>query len=305
MSQRILLPTLALLFVGTIVLGVVSWREAWSQTHPTRQAVGRPPTHFLGTLATVSFQTDDGIRLEGWYAPAPNGQTAVVLLHPYGANRLAMLSRAALYHQAGLGVLLYDARASGNSSGAINSVGYYEARDLLAALSWLRAHGVRDIVCHGWSQGGATILMAAEQLGDVRGVVLEAAFDTMEHVIDRAFRHRVHLPGAIAGIFYTPMLEHLLGFDVDQFRPIDHAPSLRCPTLIVAGTADHSTWEVDTQQIVRAVHAPTKLWLIPKAEHQDLYDFAPDYYRRDVLGFVLHALAAKSSTHTESATRFE
>jgi pimeloyl-ACP methyl ester carboxylesterase len=275
------------------VLGLlgVSWREAWIHAHPPRHPVGAPPADFPGPLTEVSFQTADHITLRGWYSADPEGKRAIVLLHPYGSNRTTMLSRARLYRAEGIGVLLYDARGCGNSGGDISSVGYYEAEDLVAALQWLRAQGVTEIICQGWSQGGSTILMAAERLGDVKGVVLEAAFDSMEHAIDRAFRHRVRLPGKVAGVFFTPILEQMLHMRVSAFRPVDHAWLLECPVLVIAGENDQSTWQVDTQDIFHALRGEKQLWLVPNATHEDLYAFQPNVYRRTVMGFVLQCFA--------------
>ena len=85
-----------------------------------------------------------------------------------------MVDRVPLFRDAGFEGLLYDARASGESGGDKRSFGYYEAADLRVASAYLRARGIRQIVCFGWSQGAATILMAAADLDDVRALILEA-----------------------------------------------------------------------------------------------------------------------------------
>ncbi len=77
-----------------------------------------------------------------------------------------MLPRAKFFREHGYNVLLYDARACGESSGDCVTMDFLEAKDLEAGLAWLRAKGMGRIACLGVSQGGATILLAAEQMGD-------------------------------------------------------------------------------------------------------------------------------------------
>jgi fermentation-respiration switch protein FrsA (DUF1100 family) len=101
----------------------------------------------------------------------------------------------------------------------------------------------------------------------------------------------VGLPGRVAGLLYTPILQRLLGFDVSAFRPIDHAAALPCPVLVMSGTADRSTWASDTQAIFDAAAPRKELWLVPGAAHEDLYAFAPQQYRTRVLAFLARCTA--------------
>lgn len=292
--QQVLRP-LSAVVVGLALLGGVlfvyeSWQVAVSQTAPDRHWVGNPPADFPHAIGPVSFTTADGVLLKGWYAPSADTRQAIILLHPYQADRRAMLARARLFREAGYGVLLYDARASGESGGLMRSFGYHEAADVVAAVKFLREQGVEQIALLGWSQGGSTLLMAAGQLGNVKAVILESAFDTLEHATDRAFRRRIGLPGWLAGVFYTPFLEHRLAIREDDFRPIDHIARLSCPVYVISGSEDSSTWASDTEALFAAAREPKRLWLLAGADHQDLYAFAPAEYRRRVLMFLAQAM---------------
>ncbi len=287
---------LAAVLVGGILTFVgLSWHVASLQVAPQRSIVGAPPAQWTFPVHPVNFPASDGIRLQGWYAPADSNK-AVVLLHAYGGDRRAMAGRVPLLRRAGFSVLLYDARASGESDGNKRSFGYYERADLRGALAYLRGQGVREIVCVGWSQGAATILMAAADLEDVRAVILEAGFDTLWNDIDHAFRRHVYLPGWIAGAAFKPFLEHRLGFAVDEFRPVDHFARLSCPVLIISGDQDQSAWVRDSLALFQAARAPKDLWLVPGATHENLYAYAPNLYADKVLGFLTRHLSQQASS---------
>ena len=74
-----------------------------------------------------------------------------------------------------------------------------------------------------------------------------------------------------------------------SLEDVDHIARLRCPILMIAGTADRNTTEEDTQLLFAAAREPKELWLVPDAGHVDFLRFAGDEYRRRVLAFLAAA----------------
>src|SRR5688572_31859634 len=72
---------------------------------------------------------------------------------------------------------MIDLRAQGGSEGERVTIGYKEVRDLRGALLWLNERGFApgEVVLHGFSLGGATVLRAAPKSG-VAAVVEESAY---------------------------------------------------------------------------------------------------------------------------------
>lgn len=88
----------------------------------------------------VRIPAADGVVLAGWYAPPTDGSDAVVMvLHGSRSNRLSSLAHAYVMQDAGYGVLVYDQRASGESTGDRQSVGLYDRRDIGPIIDWLSA----------------------------------------------------------------------------------------------------------------------------------------------------------------------
>ena len=255
-------------------------------TMPYHRSIGPPPADFPYPMQNISFQTEDGLTLRGWYSPAADNAAAIILLHGYRSTRRQTLSRAKLFRKHGYGVLLYDARACGESEGERVSVGYYETRDLLAAIRFLRQQGVKEIACLGISQGGATILLAAEKLQGIRCVITESAYSTILTATDNRFRHYTKIPASAGAALMIPFAEYLLGADAGEISPLKSITRLPCPVLIISGTADTRTRVKDTMQLYRAAPHPKALWLVPGADHEDLYAAQPGTYREKVLTFL-------------------
>ena len=284
--MQILKPTLITLLVGVIGFAAVSGFFAWQLTSPARRGIGEIPPELPATTQNISFEARDGLKLAGWWVPQVNTVKAVILLHGNGSSRRQMIARAHLFHDAGYAVLLYDARGHGLSEGHQVSAGWFETSDLLGALDYLRAKGYHDIGCLGASQGGATILLAAEKLPtEVCWVIVESTYPTMRDALDRRFRGDLHLPGWIAGALFVPFAERRLGLSIDQISPISHIASLRCPVYVLGGSRDHHTLARSTQALFDSAKIPKELWLVDGAAHVDLYGFAREEYKKRILAF--------------------
>jgi uncharacterized protein len=273
----------------TAIAGLlISWYAAVAHTAPVRFSAGPISADFPVPLVAVSFRTADGLTLHGWYGRVPDEHATVVLLHRYRAGRGFMLSRARWYAERGYSVFLYDARATGESGGNRISVGWHEQQDLLAALQWVREQGARHILCHGVSQGGATILLAADQLGnDIVGVIVESTYDTLINAGDRRFRMRTGLPGWLVGAAYRLFMEHRLGFDLQAASPVHTIPHLAAPVFILSGSDDAHTWEQDTRRLYAAATSPATLWIVPGARHEDLLAYDATAYQKRLTDFLV------------------
>jgi len=120
----------------------------------------------------ITFLSEDGLRMAGWYVPPENG-ALVILLHGYGSNRTAMIWHAEQLTQAGYGVLMYDERASGESEGEYRSYGWEDPRDVGGALAFLSEKTEVDpnmIGVAGCSIGGQIALQSAAYYPQIAAV---------------------------------------------------------------------------------------------------------------------------------------
>jgi len=60
---------------------------------------------------------------------------------------------------------------------------------------------------------------------------------------------------------------------------------VRCPVLVIAGSADQRTTLSESRRLFEAAPEPKELWVVQGAAHVDLYRFAGKEYENHVLLF--------------------
>jgi dienelactone hydrolase len=278
----------ALLAAAVIVAGLVLAR-------PAQVAIGAAPPDLYAE--DVAIASGSGALLRGWFVPGRPGGGAVVLMHGVRANRVSMLRRARLLHAAGFAVLLFDFQAHGESLGAHITFGQLEARDARAAVDYLRRRLPNErIGAIGMSLGGAAALLGFTPL-PVDALVLEAVYPTIEAALGD--RLEAVLGPAIGPLvapgltrLFVLLLPPILGLEPEALRPIDHIGEVTAAVLVAAGTADTRTTIAESRALFARAREPKLFWAVEGAGHVDLEAYAPEEYRRRVVGFLMERLRA-------------
>ncbi|MBI2332845.1 MAG: alpha/beta fold hydrolase, partial [Chloroflexi bacterium] len=86
----------------------------------------------------------------------------VILLHGYGGNRTGMIWPAQQLVDAGYGVLMYDERANGESTGEYRSYGWEDHLDVKAAIQFIHSQNPNEhIGAMGCSTGASIVVYSA------------------------------------------------------------------------------------------------------------------------------------------------
>ncbi|MFT5690168.1 MAG: fermentation-respiration switch protein FrsA (DUF1100 family) [Planctomycetota bacterium] len=270
-----------LLFFGLASLGM--WRAGSALIAPRPQVIDWLP-HWLA-VEEVEFESETGRTLRAWFAPGEPERAGVVLLHSMGSNRQGMLQRAEILTDRGLGVLLIDFQANGESEGEYQTFGLLEAQDARAAAAYMRSRrGDKPLGVIGVSLGGAAALLGGPV--DADAFVLEMVYPTLPEAVE----NRLALSfGRWGGKLFAPLLmvqcDLRLGFDAESVRPIDALAGLTAPVLIIGGEDDRRTSPEETRRMVAAAMGPKELWMVPGIKHEDLCERMPGEYARRVLAF--------------------
>lgn len=273
-----------LFFTASIGFIFISYFFANAFLSPNRVSIGAPPAKF--NFEIVSFRTSDNLLIKGWYSRYSDTSATIILLHGYKANRLEMISRCEIFRNAGYNLLLYDARGCGESEGDLVSFGYYEIRDLLAALRFLKVNGDSEIAVYGFSQGGATILMAADSLKDIKCIIAEGTFDKLENAIDNRFESTLYIPGKFGAWLMIPFAESKLGININKIEPVNEVSKINFPILIIGGENDDRTLKENTIMLYETAKEPKELWIVKNSGHTDIFSNNPEIYRSEVLDFL-------------------
>jgi uncharacterized protein len=157
------------------------WFEHNQVYHPTRDWEGSPANLQL-RFEDVSFAATDGVKLSGWFFPAPASSTrpdwTMLACHGNGGN---ISHRLGLYQTGlamGFSVLAFDYRGYGRSDGRPGEEGTY--CDAQGAARWLKQRGFapQRLIIHGESLGGAvaTELAVREPAG---ALIVQSSFTSI------------------------------------------------------------------------------------------------------------------------------
>jgi uncharacterized protein len=288
------LLVLAILVIGYLGVGLIVAAQLSAPSHHPQELT---PTDVGLDYRQVSIQSTDGLELAGWWVPG-NGPSRAVVLAPGIEGDKAdwhVLKTASVYAGAGYGVLMIDLRAQGGSEGERVTMGYKEVRDVRGALSWLNEQGFApgEVVLHGFSLGGATVLRAAPQSG-VAAVVEESAYSDLPMILRQQLPEVSGLPSLFTpGIFLMGKL--FLGIDPWAVRPEEDARRL-CEEgvrLLIIHSKDDEAVPFEHAERIRHACPEAAFWKIEGYRHVGAY--AHPRYRERLLNF-LRTLEANEST---------
>jgi dipeptidyl aminopeptidase/acylaminoacyl peptidase len=184
----------------------------------------------------VKFTTVDGLKLRGWYIPS-NKETekTLILLHGYPADKGNILPALAFLHE-DFNLLLFDFRYLGASEGSYSTAGAKEVEDLVAAVQFLKARGVKEVGVWGFSMGGAVALMAVAKAPEIKAVVSESSYASLEQMALQLLR----IPGLNYAVSYLVgfWAKLFLGIDLRKVSPAEQVRDSTIPILLMHSSAD-------------------------------------------------------------------
>lgn len=265
-------PALAVLgaaagLIGCLVLAVMEW-GAWTLVMPGRRLVhAEIEPEPWGPIEAIAA---DGVRLHGAILGAEASRGTVVFLHGFGEDRAAMRGRAESLAHRGWSVAVLDTRGRGRSEGDRTAFGGREAADLHAWLDVLAGRAPGPVLAWGRSMGAAIAARAAVEDDRIAGVVLEAPYADLRSAVG-AWIARLRLPRWLAG----PILwraRHLAGVSLHEPRPIEVAPRVRVPALILHGGADPVVPPEEARRLASAFSGRVEVVEVEGARHNDVFD---------------------------------
>jgi hypothetical protein len=260
----------AIVVVPVVVLLVLAW--ALQRRLIYLPSTGRVPAagSVLPGAEDVSFDTEDGLRLRGWFVPGAAGTAGptVLVFNGNAGNRADRAALAGALGRAGMSVLLFDYRGYGGNPGHPSESGL--AADARAARGYLLSRpDVRppSIVYFGESLGAAVAVALAAQHPPA-ALVLRSPFTTLADVA------QLHYP-------YLPARALLK----DRYDAVGRIGAVRCPLLVLAGGADSIVPARQSRRLYEAAAEPKRYVEIPGAGHNDLELLAGDRLVREVVAW--------------------
>lgn len=287
-KRRVLLTVLVEIPIAVFIFGPYAF--ALNQTRADHHAIccETPLDYGAQTYETIHIQTPDDIVLAGWYVPPVETPGAViVLLHGAHGDRRGTANHARLFIELGYGVLMYDQRALGESTGEMTSLSWFDGSDLLTAADYLADRPEVDparIGVVGLSLGGHVALNAAHLNPDKFGAMW---LDGVQAQQMSDFPQAENAGESFATVINNIILK-AAEFRLGQPAPPAYKDILaeldQLPLVLVAGGLDDFERRV-TQKYATYVNDNAQIWIIEDAPHVGGLAVHPDAYSERMLTF--------------------
>jgi alpha-beta hydrolase superfamily lysophospholipase len=276
---------------------IASWSCGYYLTRRARSPFAEPaPAVAWGRLEQLRLSTSDGQEIGAWFGAGPEDGPSVLLLHGNGDSRSTLLPLAEFFARRRCSVLPISLRAHGDSTGAVNDIGYSARRDVMAAIDYLeRRRAGRPILIHGTSLGAAAAIYAAGTLGTrVFGYILESPFTDLRTAIRNRTENYLPFPldrigyagMALTGPFVLP--------DLDRMAPLTAIGAIPTSVRVVllAGGRDRESRPEEARAFYEQISAHSRLVWFKEAGHESCYLHDPSLYREAVSGLLAAATRA-------------
>ena len=273
------------------------------RTWPNAPILHRPDEQGLD-YEDVSFPSEDGVPLEGWFIPVPGSNKVVIANHPRWFNRSGLPSHLEpwrslggsagndfevnfipdykILHDAGYNVLAYDMRNfghSGTANGGVFSVGRYESRDVIGSLNYIRSRADTRAMTIGLfsrcAGGNATMFAMTHRPRAFDGVRCMVSPQPLSSgvAMERALE-RLGIPAA----YISQLGEYVrlqTSFRLDEFSPVPWAKSVKLPTMLYQVRDDVYTRPDDIQAMFDNIPIADKklFWIEGTTRRWDGYTY--------------------------------
>jgi dipeptidyl aminopeptidase/acylaminoacyl peptidase len=295
---RVVLAWLALCLLIGVVAGEWSLhpgRRILRPMYETRAATIAAYNH--AEFSDVAIRASDGVTLRAWsIRPVHGNGDAVILLHGVSDDRMGMLGYAGMLLRHGYAVLLPDARAQGESGGALATYGVKEAGDVRSWFDWVEKNDApRCVDGLGNSMGAAILLESLKTTPGFCAVVAEGPFASFREAsyirmgqwskTRPWFGRTVLWPAVETGFLYARLR---YGVDLEQDSPADAVAGSKVPVLLIHGKKDDNLPAYNSERIVAESSAripAVVLWEPANARHTGAIGSEPREYERRVVGW--------------------
>lgn len=257
---------------------LATFDTSWLNTHPFEE---------------VEMKSYDGLLLRGYYLAAPQPTTKTALLaHGYnGSAKNDMGAFAKMYHEIfGYNVLMPDDRGHGASEGTYIGFGWPDRLDYVKWIQYLvqRIGPDAQIVLHGVSMGGATVLMTGgEELpGQVKCIIADCAYTSVRDILSYQARRLYRLPAFPLVPLVSLVCKIRAGYFFGEASALRQVSKTRLPLLFIHGAEDTFVPLAMLQPLYAASQAYKEQMIVPGAGHGLAYSADVAGYRKRVGEFL-------------------
>lgn len=217
----------------------------------------------------ATLSTRDGIKLSAWYFTPETPSTRSALICPgFGSRKDLHIDLVERLLNRGWNVLVFDARAQGESAGYCQSFGADEKYDVLAAVEWLKENHPDEsqkIVGIGVNTGAAALMLAAADPAglEIDSLALVEPYDSWPNTLNDAGARFLFKGGEKWVPFALNWIGSLhAGAMLQSLNPGDSAQRIwPRPVLVIHGRGFGITPPLQEIDVVRKMGNVSECWV--------------------------------------------
>ncbi|MBU1148533.1 alpha/beta fold hydrolase [Patescibacteria group bacterium] len=278
------------MFIILAVLAVItiggSYIVFYNFTHPRRQPKKSTPLDINIEFEDIYFLTKDNCQLRGWFISSKiKTDKVIIICHGYRSNKTDVFERT-LGLREKFNLFYFDFRTHGKSQGRSTTFGWHEAKDLQAAIDYLKARPGIDgdnLGIYGFSMGGMTTLLNVVKTPEIKAVIADSVPATMESII-KVFHNYFFLkrPAVKLGRFW---FNKCLRINIDEMAVANKVSQITIPVLLIHSKDDPIVPCQDSQTIFDNLSCHKELWLTEKGKHGKIHEHFQQEYEQKILNF--------------------
>ncbi len=243
--------------------------------HPDKSNDHTTPDAYGIQYDDVTFRTEDGLNLNGWFVPGkkplPDADLHTLLwFHGNSGNINRRLDNIKMLHdRVPVNVFIFDYRQYGKSEGKISEQGtYIDARAALAYLHSRNDINNEKIIFFGRSLGSAVAVELAVQ-EKCRALILETPFTSIKEMGKKLY----------------PFLPFTF-FLRTKYDSLSRIGDIKVSTLIMHGDKDELVPIEQGKMLYEKANDPKEFYTIPGAMHNDTHIVGGEEYFDVIKSFI-------------------
>ena len=266
-SLHVRMKILLIPFIACVLFILyIRYLERAAVFFPGREILATPDQVGL-SYENIHFDTEDGVRLNGWLMKKADRAPTIIFIHGNAGNIGDRLEKILLFYRMGLNVFIFDYRGYGKSQGTPTEEGIY--KDAKAAYDYLERRGDLDptwFMAYGESLGGAVAI----DLATKRKLTCLIADSTFTNAIDIAKRIYPFIPSFLINI---------------KLDSLSKVKTLDTPKLFIHSPED----EMIPYALGRRLYdeaKPPKEFLDIQGTHNEGLSYSQEIYDKGITNFV-------------------
>lgn len=244
------------------------------------------------TFEQMEITSFDDLTLQGYFLEAKEPTNKVVITaHGYLGNAFDMgLYGEHYYEDLGYHFFTADARGHGESDGDYIGFGWHDRLDYV---QWIDAIIEKlgpdvEIVLHGLSMGGATVLMTSgEELPpQVKAIVADSPYSTVYDLFSYQLKRMFHLPSFPVLPTTSLVTKVKAGYSLTEASALDQVQKATVPILYVHGEEDTFVPTHLAEELYEETSSDAQIMTIPGAGHGEGFVIAKEAYLAKVHAFL-------------------